>query len=506
MTTKTAPYPGAAVRETGISRTVLGLGLGVVSAILLILAFQPYSFWPLAFIAYVPMQLAAYRVLPLRLSGLAPGIGLAGWLLVFLVSLFGTSPVTWIFVVIALAVGVLTVVGTPQLRKFHERTGFRWFILQGAVDSAGIELVRSFIPMISTHAFFAQTMYTQPWMVQGISIFSVYALTVVILMVNFGITLALMIALDRRRPWDEYPRVGQGVGRRWITATGLVLAIWVGIGLMTLAAAPSDPETLRVAGVQHGFARAGHLEPDNQLERLEALSQQTRIAAGQGAQLVLWPELGLGFDPQVEHTAALQALAAETGTHILIGYGVVTPQDEWRNEAVMLTPQGEFLAVYGKNFPSTPGEPPIVTAGSYPVYETPLGNLATIICNDVNHTASTRTLARNGAQLITVPTLETGAPGLGWEQRTQMVLRAVENRVSTVKVDAAGIAMVVDPYGRILADETFPEGEAHALVADVPLGTGNTLYTRFGDWFGWLALAGLVVSQVGISIKPKQKK
>ena len=64
---------------------------------------------------------------------------------------------------------LISILAAPKLRSFHERTGFRWFILHGAIDAAGGEMIRSFIPPIHTHAFWAQTMYSQPWMLQGIS-------------------------------------------------------------------------------------------------------------------------------------------------------------------------------------------------------------------------------------------------------------------------------------------------------------------------------------------------
>jgi apolipoprotein N-acyltransferase len=195
-------------------------------------------------------------------------------------------------------------------------------------------------------------------------------------------------------------------------------------------------------------------------------------------------------------------VAAETNAYILIGYGVVTPDDEWRNEAVMLMPSGEFTAVYGKNYPSEPGEPRIVSAGAYPVWETELGRLSTIICNDVNFTETTRTLASKGAQIVAVPTYETFGPGLGWEQRTQTVLRAVENRVAVVKAEAAGVSMIVDPYGHIVAQADMPAGTSNALVADVTLGTGNAPYTQAGDWMGWIGLVGMV----GFSVVINRKK
>ena len=73
------------------TRIILGLALGALSAVLLIFAFQPYSIWPLAFIAFIPLLMAEYRVLPLRWAGLAPGIAIGGWLAIFLTSLFGVN-------------------------------------------------------------------------------------------------------------------------------------------------------------------------------------------------------------------------------------------------------------------------------------------------------------------------------------------------------------------------------------------------------------------------------
>lgn len=33
-------------------------------------------------------------------------------------------------------------------------------------------------------------------------------------------------------------------------------------------------------------------------------------------------------------------------------------------------------------------------------------------------------------------------------------------------------------------------------MTDVPLGTGNTPYSRLGDWVGWLSLMGMVFFMV----------
>src|SRR3990172_12603524 len=102
MTATTINQAKPIVQVKGIARFGLGLALSGLSAVLLILAFQPYSIWPLAFFAYLPMLVAAYRVLPRKWSGIAPAISIGGSLVVFLISLFGFGQYAWIFLGVAL--------------------------------------------------------------------------------------------------------------------------------------------------------------------------------------------------------------------------------------------------------------------------------------------------------------------------------------------------------------------------------------------------------------------
>jgi len=491
MTATQAPNLPLRQPASAASRVTAGLLLGAASAAFLILAFPPYNLWPLIFLAWPPMLLADYRVLPRRLAGLGSGIGIGGWLLVYLTMIFGLEAGTWFMQAFAVLVGFLAYSGGRGNRSFHGRTGYHWFVPFGVVNTVGIEMLRGFIPLLATHAFVGHTLHTQPWLIQPASIFGIYGLDMVIMLVSYALSLAALDLFDRRWRWEEIATVERRLELRWLAATGIVAAAWVGLSLMLLAAAPEDPPTVRVGGVQHGYVRPGHRDPDTQAARLEALSTGTREAAAQGARLVVWPELGLGFDPQAEGTEELRALAAETGTSILIGYGLDSAAG-WRNEAVLLIPQGQFLDVYGKNYPA--GEPRIVTSGRYLVYDTPLGRLAPIICNDVNYTAAVRIPARMGAQLVMVPTRMFA--GVWKEMQVMAVFRAVENRVATVMVDGAFRITMVDPYGRMVADSVTPTPGAQTVVADVPLGSPNSLHTKLGDWVGWFCLLAWIGSLV----------
>jgi apolipoprotein N-acyltransferase len=233
---------------------------------------------------------------------------------------------------------------------------------------------------------------------------------------------------------------------------------------------------------------AFHDEVNTSQIRFDVFAEQAREAAAQGAQVLFTPEMMFNFDPQMEFTEKFRAVAKETDAYIFITYVVAIEGQPWRNEAVLLTPQGEFLDVYGKNHAF--GEPPTAMNGVFPVYDTPLGGLATLICHDANYTDVARKLARNGAQVISAPIREFG--GFGEQYWTNALFRAVENRTAVVVIGVANVSAIINPDGSIVALDTDKNGSRVTLVGDVTLGSHNALYTSLGDVLGWVSLAGFV--------------
>lgn len=490
---------------SSLLRLAAGVGLSSLTAVLLLRAFHPYNNWYLAFFAFVPMLVAQQHILPPRWSGLASAAGIGGWLFFFLSAMFRGHPAGLVIQIVVLVIVLIQIFTEPGVRRFHQATRYRWFLLQGTANWVGIEMIRSFIPPLNTHAFLAQTMYTQPWMLQPISIFGVYGLSLLLVLGNYALALTCLALAGRYSSLKDKPDLTAAAPLRSLALAGILLAAWIGLSLDLLGNAPPDPATIRAAAVQHNYPVPGHQDTaSSQPARFAALSQQIRVAAGSGADLIVLPELGLGVDPRIDLRPEFSALAAELDVYLLIGYGLDGP-DGWRNEAVLLTPAGEFLETYGKNHPTSPGEPPISSSGVYPVYATDLGRLAVMICNDVNWTDTARTLARGGAQLIALPTLE--GPGITLEGVAQSVLRAVENRTALVKADVAYASAIIDPYGRLVAlHDGSPAGDANALVADVALGSGPTVYSQLGDWVGWLSLGGFLFFVVFQSFEARRLK
>ena len=72
-------------------RLLLGALLSLLSIGLFLLAFPPYTIWPLVLFAFVPMLVSQYRVMPAKYSSLASAITIGGWLGIFFQNIFSIN-------------------------------------------------------------------------------------------------------------------------------------------------------------------------------------------------------------------------------------------------------------------------------------------------------------------------------------------------------------------------------------------------------------------------------
>ncbi|MCI0519155.1 MAG: hypothetical protein L0Z70_02735 [Chloroflexi bacterium] len=483
------------------TRFMLGVLLSALSGVMLLLAFPPYGIWWLAWFAFVPGIFAQYRLLPVKYSSLAPAIYLLVWLGPYLARLFGTEFGPF-FTYLGVLVGVIAYL-TYHERAFIERTRYRWLVLQGVVAWVGFEMVRAtFIPVIATSAFIGYSQATQAWLIQPVSIFSVYGMNIVIMLVNYALAMGVLAWVDRRQNYPPDAKVDMRLTCNWLAAAGLVLAAWIGVSLVILNSAPKDAPTIRVAALRANYPLPAHRDKVNTSQlRFDTFARQARQAAAQGAQVLFTSEMMFNFDPQVEFTEEFRVIAKETGAYIFIGYSVLNEGELRRNQVVLLNPQGEFSEVYNKTH-IPPGEFYDVKGGTFPVFEMTLGRMAALICADGNYTDVARKLTQNGAQLVAAPYKE--FPGFGEQLWQNTAFRAVENQTAVVVTGATSVAAIINPYGRLVALDVNKDGSEMVLIGDVSLGSGEgTLYTSLGDILGWATLAGLVAFLIYMAVEKR---
>jgi apolipoprotein N-acyltransferase len=65
-------------------------------------------------------------------------------------------------------------------------------------------------------------------------------------------------------------------------------------------------------------------------------------------------------------------------------------------------------------------------------------------------------------------------------------LRGVEGGYSVVRSAQWGLLSVTDAYGRVVVLQKTSSKNPTFLVVQVPMGSGNSIYSRYGNWFVWL--------------------
>ncbi len=125
----------------------------------------------------------------------------------------------------------------------------------------------------------------------------------------------------------------------------------------------------------------------------------------------------------------------------------------------------------------------------YTVFEAAGVKFSTPICFEDTFGYLNRGFVRRGAEVLVNMTNDSWSNSVAAEMQhmAMSLLRSVENRRSMVRATNGGITCIISPNGRILSMiPPFVEG---TLIGEVPVYTGRTtLYTRWGDWLGGLAL------------------
>jgi apolipoprotein N-acyltransferase len=482
-----------------LGRTLVAVGLVVVSGVALVAALRPYGVWPLLFVALVPMAVAQYRLLPRRLAWLAPGLTAIVYWAGLIGGAMGELSVAMV-VIVSLGAGAITALLMAADRPLSEKTQFRTFVLQVPLLWGTLEILRSGLAL-GTIGWPVYGLAHEPWLIQPISVLGTSALWFLVVAINAAIALAMLSAIDRR-PRPDVVRVPARTMKVSLAGVGAALVVWLVVAAISWNDVNSElGRPVRVAAVQPGPGNwaagtfgTGQMSDTPALRRV--LSTMTREAAARGAQLVVWPELILTFDPHVPSPRRQWVLdvARQAGVYVITGYG--TPADT-ANHATLITPKGDVVGRYDKGHPVTFENEKFAGGTRFNSYHTAIGQLGMVICFDYGFLGPVRYTAISGAQIVAAPAWDWGAvaPLQPWDA---LVFRSVENRVATIKAEHAWDSAIVDANGEIKAstDNSSDLGERALLIADVHLGPRSAPQLWLGNWTSWFVLAGFALLAV----------
>ena len=344
------------------------------------------------------------------------------------------------------------------------------------------------------------------------------AIVVVADWVNFATPPSWGMAQSFARSWSSYPWLIGFVSWTGILGVVFVVALMQGfaahllagrsrrvlvlsliglmivLGLTDIVAWGQSGRRLRVAAI--GWADAGldaACDPTSAQGFESSYAARIAEAGRMGARLVVSPELAFawGRRHRSEWVGRFAALAKQHEVHLVVGY---FNEDERDNRLMVVSDRGVVVGEYTKTH-LTPLEPFEPGDGGLLEMTVDSVRLGVMICHDDNYTDLSRRYGRNGVQVMAVPTLDW--PAVKDAHLQSSIYRAVESRYAIVRAARNGISAIISPTGRVLARQDHIAEGIGLLVADVPVGSGPTLFSRAGHWPVILCGAFLVIVAAG---------
>jgi apolipoprotein N-acyltransferase len=447
-----------------------------VSAILVWFGNDLEPFWPLLWLAPLPVLVIALRGSALQ-AGFAVGLpwligsfSLWGYLhrlelpLIVFIGIFGIAAA-------AMALGGL-------LFRALVRGGAIWSgLLAFPATAVAAEYVRS---VTTPHGTAGGLAYTQlgflPFL-QLASITGPWGMTFLLML--FPAALAVAFHLRRTAPKQAF--------RVFAAALGAVAVVLL-FGVLRLWTSDPGPE-VRVGLVASDEARnAGVAGPGAETGRLFAqYAAEARQLAERGARIVVLPEkLGVVVQDAAGGggNQLLQQVADETGAVIVAGEVYVDGGAHY-NHARVFRP-GRSALSYDKHHMLPPFESPLTPGTTELTFADAVGTYGVEICKDMDFTPLSRDYGRAHVGLMLVPAWDFNMDR-SWHGHIA-IMRAVEDGFSLVRAAKNGYLTVADSRGRLLAESRSDAQQPFTtLLASVPAGHSGTLYVLLGDWFAWLA-------------------
>ncbi len=431
------------------------------------------EFWPAAWIAPIPVLMLAFGSSWRRAAAAAFAAYLLGSLNLvrFLARVMPPG-----IMIAGLAVAALIYMGTVLLARFAERRLPDW---AAAFAFPAAWTAYEFLNSISSpHGTSLSLAYSQANFLPALQVASLTGFAGVTFLVTL-LPSAVAVAWARRSGWAMAP--------------GFAIVVMA----LVFGAARLQPEA-RQAAVRVGMAATDQgveeafetKDPALALAVAHAYADRAIRLAAAGAQVVILPEKFVGVT--TADSDAIERIfsdAARAGHVTLIaGFNRFTLKPP-RNTAAVFGPDGRLLVEYEKHH-MLPGPETGYEIGAAPgLFAGPGEQWGVAICKDMDFPGWSRRYGQSGVRFLAVPAWDFTIDG--WIHSRMAVLRGVEEGSTIARVAQQGRLTFSDAYGRILAEAPSSRLPEALLVANIPPGPGATVYTRWGDWFGWLTVASL---------------
>ena len=485
----------------------LGLALSALSGVLLTLAMPGFDVPLLGWIALTPLLVVLFVAPPRQLFlltlpfGIIFSIGVHNWYPQIFPPALGYFLILAVgfFYAAILQLGVRLTARLPGALK----------ILALPIAWSAIEFLKYIAPVVEDWWFvlLASSQWRFPPALQVLGLTGFPGLSLLVMLVNVSIAVLIIKALRIGGAADQAPSL------RSALVSLFCVALILGGSALNMPQAENafkvtvltdmvnqDPRVL----AQGEFAGYRVDDPAVSQAIYDTDAALTRQVAAQKPAFVVWPENEFSDTDNASMIGQLGALAQEVNAYIAVDTLWNAPTG-LHDTALLVAPTGTEANRRAKiNITAGEADAGIVAGPrEFSVTPTPHGAVGIAVCWDVHRLWIIRELAHVGAALILLPMDNdfNGTPRFPPFHAADAVFRAVENRLAFGLGTINGLSLVIDPYGRITAEGKL--NERGVVVGETFTVSDRTLYTRFGDWFGWLLAGALVLLVIRAwTIKP----
>jgi apolipoprotein N-acyltransferase len=423
-------------------------------------AFGPHKLWVVAVTAFAAMLLGTANILPAYAGVLPLPVLVLATTLPALAFTAATIGARFVAQRVAPISGVIAFAALS--------TGFDYLLSQGPNGAA-------------TSPAYSQL--ELPWMIQGASVFGLWAITAVMGLFAAG----LAMGLAKRQA-------------SFVLFAAAVLALNLGYGHWRLATAPKG--TIVRVGLAGNDSLIGAGLKDDEAQALavaKAYAAAGRSLAQQEANLIVFPEKIAVLRPTWAGPVNAEFETLAHIGHALVVVGVDARGTDRQNQALVYFANGATPQSYSKRR-LVPGLERAFVPGSKSFM---LGDRTGVaICKDMDFPALLHNDAILEPTLYAVPAWDFDKDAV-WHARIA-ILRGVENGFAVARAANDGLLTLSDAYGRVQAVKKTAGGGMVTLRGDLQRGPGRTLYASIGDGLAYLCLA-LGTLLLGVAVLAKKQ-
>ena len=530
------------MKAEGRKSTFLPVWLALGTGFLLFLSFPGAAgFWPLAWVALIPLLLAIRNVSPGRaarlglLAGMVHYVTLLYWIIIVL-GRYGNLPL-WVSVPALL---LLALYMSSYLVLFCVLMNRAWkqkevmVVWAGPLLWVGLDFIRSFLFSGFPWQDLAYSQYKALLLIQISDLTGHFGITFHILLVNCVTALLFVLWRDNRAVAQSSLAVLMTARIRQAWFYAVLPSLFIMLAVMTynflrynqISEVIETSPKMKIAIVQGNIEQDQKWSPSMRLETIEIYTKLSELAIAQGdgpPPLLVWPETALPFlisnNPYFNELK--KSLITKGKSWLLAGAPFIkkveannTGQAKKEilsyNSAYLFSPEGEIGGRYDKqhlvpfgeyiplsNFLPLPG-PLVENIGNFSAGKPvrPLScqsaEIGVLICFESIFPKLARDWTSGGANLLVNITNDAwfGRSSAPWQHLSMAVFRALENRRSLARSANTGVSTIIDPLGRMA--DTTPLFQPAFLVADAPLLQEKTIFVSFGYYFGLLCFLACI--------------